>query len=63
MSDWKNNPAITAIVADSIVLTTTLFVVYNYVIPVYQLSVKKTILELQLEKTTKMRNFQKQKLS
>lgn len=63
MSDWKNNPTITAIVADSIVLTTTLFVVYNYVIPVYQLSVKNTILELQLEKTTKMRNFQKQKLS
>lgn len=52
MTDWKNNPAIVAIASGSIVLTTTLFVVFNYVMPVYQQADKNTISELKLDKKT-----------
>lgn len=60
MSDWKNNPAIAAIAAGSIVLTTTLLVVYNYVLPVYQLADRNTIAELKLDKAHQNEKNQKQ---
>lgn len=50
MTDWKNNTAIAAIASGGIVLTTTLLVVFSYVIPVYQLADKNTILELKIDK-------------
>lgn len=34
MSSWKDNPAIVAIITGATVLTTTLFVVFTYVLPV-----------------------------
>ncbi|MBT0351728.1 hypothetical protein ISO70_03545 [Morganella morganii subsp. morganii] len=49
MSDWKNNPAITAIIAGSVVLTTTLLVIFNYALPVYQQADKNTIAELNMD--------------
>lgn len=36
MAEWKNNPLIVAVVTGSAVLTTTLFIVFTYVLPVYQ---------------------------
>lgn len=62
MSDWKNNPAIAAIVAGSVVLTTTLLVVYNYVMPVYQQADKNTISELKIKLETQENRFNKKDL-
>lgn len=56
MSDWKNNPAVTAIISGSVVLTTTLLVVFNYALPVYQQADKNTIAELKLELDTQLKN-------
>ncbi|MBQ0367856.1 hypothetical protein [Providencia rettgeri] len=56
MSDWKNNPAVTAIISGSIVLTTTLLVVFNYVLPVYQQADKNTIAELKLKLDTQLKS-------
>ncbi|UAN30261.1 hypothetical protein [Enterobacter sp. JBIWA005] len=47
MSDWKSNPIITAFIAGSAVLTTTLFIVFTYVIPVYQKEDHNKIIDLQ----------------
>lgn len=56
MSDWKNNPAVTAIISGSLVLTTTLLVVFNYALPVYQQADKNTIAELKLELDTQLKS-------
>lgn len=36
MSEWKNSPVIAVVVSGATVLTTTLFVIFNYALPVYQ---------------------------
>ena len=46
MFDWRNNPTIVALAAGSGVLTTTLFIVFTYVIPVYQKEDSNQISEL-----------------
>lgn len=56
MSDWKNNPAIAAIIAGSVVLTTTLLVTFNYVLPVYQQADKNAITELKSGLETQKKN-------
>lgn len=47
VSDWKSNPIIAALIAGSAVLTTTLFIVFTYVIPVYQKEDQNKINDLQ----------------
>ncbi|MCK6878734.1 hypothetical protein [Enterobacter bugandensis] len=49
MSDWKNSPVIAVVVAGAAVLSTTLFVVFNYALPVYQKEDKNTIFDLKQE--------------
>lgn len=46
MADWKNNPWIVAVISGSAVLTTALFIVFTYVIPVYQKEDSNKIAEL-----------------
>lgn len=47
MSDWKNSPIIAVVVAGATVLTTTLYIVFTYALPVYQKEDKNKIIELQ----------------
>ncbi|POT31348.1 TMF family protein [Citrobacter braakii] len=47
MADWKNSPIIAVVVSGATVLTTTLYVVFNYALPVYQREDKNVILDLQ----------------
>lgn len=47
VADWKNNPLIVAVISGSAVLTTALFIVFTYVIPVYQKEDTNKISELQ----------------
>ncbi|EAY5299863.1 hypothetical protein LJ128_003673 [Salmonella enterica] len=47
MAEWKNNPLIVAVISGSAVLTTALFIVFTYVIPVYQKEDSNKISELQ----------------
>ncbi|MFY7549584.1 hypothetical protein ACOTXY_13715 [Enterobacter cloacae complex sp. BZL2001] len=53
MADWKNNPWIVAVISGSAVLTTTLFIVFNYVIPTYQKEDSNKISELQIKVDSK----------
>lgn len=47
MSEWKNNPLVVAVITGSAVLTTTLFIVFTYVMPVYQKEDSNKIAQLQ----------------
>ncbi|MEX5389079.1 hypothetical protein WCE19_04180 [Enterobacter cloacae] len=47
MSDWKSNPIIVAFIAGSGVLTTTLFIIFTYVLPIYQKEDHNKIIVLQ----------------
>lgn len=47
MVEWKNNPLIVAVISGSAVLTTALFIVFTYVLPVYQKEDSNKISELQ----------------
>lgn len=47
VAEWKNNPLIVAVLSGSAVLTTTLFIVFTYVMPVYQKEDSNKISELQ----------------
>lgn len=49
MSEWKNSPVIAVIVGGATVLTTTLFIVFNYALPVYQKDDLNKISELKSE--------------
>ncbi|ENK5206681.1 hypothetical protein ACU63L_21960 [Klebsiella aerogenes] len=49
MTDWKNNPVVIALITGSTVLTTTLFIVFTYIIPVYQKEDSNKISELNKE--------------
>lgn len=61
MSEWKNSPVIAVIIAGATVLSTTLFVVFNYALPVYQKEDKNTIFELRQELAHTQENIRNQK--
>ena len=47
MSEWKNSPTIAVIISGAAVLTTTLFVVFTYALPVYQKESQNKIFSLE----------------
>lgn len=49
MTDWKNNPVVIALITGSTVLSTTLFIAFTYIIPVYQKEDSNKISELNKE--------------